>query len=166
MIKKILLAILVAFPMIAVAQSPKFGIVNTQTIIQDLPDFKEAREQIDSSSKKYEDEFKKLQEQMEKSYAEFQALAADTPESIKERRMQEIQDLDQKMQQFHATATQDIQRQQETLLAPIQEKVRQALTAVGKENNMTFIFENMMPVYTGTDVIDVTPLVRTKLGLK
>ena len=119
-----------------------------------------------SASKKYEEEFKKLQEQMEKNYAEFQALAADTPESIKERRMQDIQDLDQKMQQFHATATQDIQRQQETLLAPIQEKVRQALNAVGKENNMTFIFENVMPVYTGTDVTDVTPMVRTKLGLK
>jgi len=166
MIKKILLAILVAFPMIAAAQAPKFGVVNTQTIIQDLPDFKEAQEQVASASKKYEEEFKKLQEQMEKNYAEFQALAADTPESIKERRMQDIQDLDQKMQQFHATATQDIQRQQETLLAPIQEKVRQALNAVGKENNMTFIFENVMPVYTGTDVTDVTPMVRTKLGLK
>lgn len=166
MIKKIFVAILIALPMMAVAQAPKFGVVNTQTLIQDLPDFKEAQEQIASVSKKYEDEFSKLKESMEKTYADFQALPQDTPETIKERRIQEIQDLDQKMQQFQATATQDIQRQQETLMAPIQEKVRQALNAVGKENNMTFIFESLMPLYTGTDVTDVTPLVRAKLGLK
>ncbi len=156
MIKKILLAILVAFPMIAVAQSPKFGIVNTQTIIQDLPDFKEAREQIDSSSKKYEDEFKKLQEQMEKSYAEFQALAADTPESIKERRMQEIQDLDQKIQQFRQTASQELQKQSETLMAPIRQKVFTAIQSVGTEGGYTFIFENTVPIFSGQDVKDIT----------
>ena len=124
MMKKILLAIFVALPMLAVAQAPKFGIVNSQT------------------------------------------LAADTPESIKERRIQEIQELDQKMQQFRATASQDLQRQQEAAFAPIQEKVRQAIDAVGKENGMTFIFENVIPVYTGTDVTDVTPLVKTRLNLK
>ena len=73
---------------------------------------------------------------MEKKFGEYQALAADTPESIKERRMQEIQELDQKMQQFRATVSQDLSRQQETLMAPIQEKVRQAINTVGKENSM------------------------------
>ncbi len=158
MMKKILLAILVAFPMLAVAQSPKFGVVNSQTIIEAMPEFKAAQEQITASSKRYEDEFQKLREEAEKKYSEYQALAADTPESIKER--------DQKMQQFHSTATQDLQRQQEAAIAPIQEKVRQAIDAVGKENGMTFIFENLMPLYTGSDVTDVTPLVKTRLNIK
>ena len=38
--------------------------------------------------------------------------------------------------------------------------------AVGKEGNYTFIFEDMVPVYTGTDVIDVTDAVKAKLGVK
>lgn len=165
MIKKILLAIAIAFPMLAVAQAPKFGVVNTQSIITTMPDMKAAEEQVTASTKKYEDELKKLQEEMEKQYADFQALPADTPESIKERRLQSIQELDQKMQQFHATATQDLQRQQQTLMAPIQEKVRTAIEAVGKEQGMTFIFEAAMSLYNGTDVIDVTPMVSKKLGL-
>ncbi|HRF68259.1 MAG TPA: OmpH family outer membrane protein [Muribaculum sp.] len=166
MIKKFLLAIFVALPMLAVAQAPKFGVVNTQVIIEAMPEVKAAQEKITESSKKYEDEFKKLQEEMEKKFGEYQALAADTPESIKERRMQEIQELDQKMQQFRATVSQDLSRQQETLMAPIQEKVRQAINTVGKENSMTFIFENILPVYTGTDVQDVTAKVKAKLGLQ
>lgn len=166
MMKKILLAILIAFPMLAVAQAPKFGIVNSQAIIEAMPEFKTAQEQVATSSKRYEDEFAKLREEAEKKYTEFQGLAADTPESIKERRIQEIQELEQKMQQFHATATQDLQRQQEALIAPIRDKVSQAIDAIGKENGMTFIFENVLPSFTGSDVTDVTPMVKTKLGLK
>ena len=163
--KKILLAILIALPMLAVAQAPKFGIVNTQVIIEALPDVKAAQEKVGEASKKYEEEYKKLQDEIQKKFADYQALGTDTPESIKERRMQEIQELDQKMQQFHATATQDLQRQQETLMAPVQEKIRQAIDTVGKEGNLTFIFENMIPVYVGTDVEDVTPKVKAKLGI-
>lgn len=168
MIKKILLAIAIALPMCAVAQAPKFGIVNIQTIIEAMPEVKTAQETITAASKKYEDEFKVLQTEAEKKFTEYQALEQDaaTPQSIKERRMQELQELDQRMQQFRQTATQDLQRQQEQLMAPIQEKVRTAINAVGAENSMTFIFENIVPIYVGTDVTDITAMVKTKLGIQ
>ena len=118
-----------------------------------------------SGPSKYEEELKKLQEKIEKDFADFQALDASTPESIKERRMQDIQQQEQKMQQFHSTAMQDLQRQQAALMAPIQEKIQSAIQAVGKENNLTFIFESNVPLYVGTDVTDVTSMVRTKLGI-
>lgn len=163
--KKILLALLVAIPMFAFAQAPKFGVVNTQTIAEAMPELKAAQEQVQASTQKYEEELKKLQEKIEKDFADFQALDANTPESIKERRMQDIQQQEQKMQQFHSTAMQDLQRQQAALMAPIQEKIQSAIQAVGKENNLTFIFESNVPLYVGIDVTDVTSMVRTKLGI-
>ena len=163
--KKILLALLVAIPMFAFAHAPKFGVVNTQTIAEAMPELKAAQEQVQASTQKYEEELKKLQEKIEKDFADFQALDANTPESIKERRMQDIQQQEQKMQQFHSTAMQDLQRQQAALMAPIQEKIQSAIQAVGKENNLTFIFESNVPLYVGTDVTDVTSMVRTKLGI-
>ncbi len=166
MMKKILLAIFVALPMLAVAQAPKFGVVNTQVVMEAMPEMKSAQEQHLAASKKYEDEYAKLREEIEKKYQEFQALAEDTPESIKERRIQEIQELEQKMQQFYSTASQDLQRQQAALMAPIQEKFRQAVEAVGKESGMTFIFDNVVPLYTGGDVTDVTATVKAKLGIQ
>lgn len=168
MIKKLLLAIAVALPMCAAAQTPKFGIVEVEPIFQSLPETTAAQNQITEASKKYEDEFAKLQEEFNKKYTEFQNLTKDTttPESIKERRMQELSELDQKVQQFRATATNDLQRQQQTLMAPIQEKILTAIKAVGQENKFTFIFTNEVPAYVGTDVVDVTPLVKTKLNVK
>ncbi len=85
---------------------------------------------------------------------------------MKDRRMKDLQDLNTRMNEFRATAEQDLQRQQEQLFAPIQQKIHDAITAVGKEGGFTFIFENMVPVYTGESVIDVTDLVKAKLGVK
>lgn len=166
MIKKLLLAILIALPCTALAQ--KFGVFDTQAVLQALPELAAAQTQISEASKKYEDEFAKLNEEMNKKVTEFQTLSQDstTPESIKQRRMEEMQELDNKIQQFRNTAMQDLQRQQEQLMAPIQQKVLEAVKAVGQEGSYTFIFENSVPVYFGTTVEDVTPAVKAKLGVK
>lgn len=164
MIKKLLLAIMIAFPMSLFAQ--KFGVINTTELMQALPEVKTVSEQMEAASKKYEDEFAKLQEEFNKKFQEFQALEASTPETIKERRTQELQEIDNKIQRFRETAQQDLQRQNQQLMAPIQEKVVKAIQSVGAEGGYTFIFENVMPIYTGTDVTDVTPLVKTALGIK
>jgi outer membrane protein len=169
MFKKILLALAIAMaiPVASSAQS-KFGVVDIDPIFQALPESVEAQNKLQEASKKYEDEYKKLQEKIEKEYAEYQELSksTDTPESIKERRMQEIQELSDKIQQFRNTASQDLQRQQQQLMAPIEEKITNAIKAVGQENNFTFIFQNGSAYYTGKDVIDVSSLVKAKLGLK
>lgn len=162
MIKKLLLAIMIALPSMAFAQ--KFGIVNTASIMQDLQEVKDAQAQLESSSKKYDDEFKNLQTEMQKKYEEYQAAEKDkSPQAILDRRMSELQELDAKIQQFRQTAAQDLQRQQEQLLAPIQQKVINAINSVGAEGNYTFIFENNVPVYVGGTVVDVTTAVKGKL---
>ncbi|WP_297063588.1 OmpH family outer membrane protein [uncultured Duncaniella sp.] len=164
MIKRLLLAIMIAFPMSLFAQ--KFGVINTNELMTSLPEMKSVQEQMEAATKKYEDEFTKLQEEFNKKFQEFQALEATTPETIKERRTQELQEIDTKIQRFRETAQQDLQRQNQQLLAPIQEKVMKAIQSVGAEGKYTFIFENGMSLYTGVDVTDVTPLVKTALGIK
>ena len=164
MIKRLLLAIMIALPMSVFAQ--KFGVINTQALMETMPEMKTVQEQMEASAKKYQAEFDKLQEEFKKKYDEFQALEESTPQTIKDRRMQEMQELDAKIQQFRETALQDQQRQQQQLMAPIQEKVMKAIQSVGDEGGFTFIFENMMPVYTGKDVTDITESVKTRLGVK
>lgn len=53
MIKKILLALVIAFPTMAFAQ--KFGVITTDQLIQSLPEMKEVQTTLEASSKKYED---------------------------------------------------------------------------------------------------------------
>ena len=163
MIKKLLLAIMIALPMSVFAQ--KFAVINTQQLMESIPELKTVNEQLEAANKKYQDEFTKLQEEFQKKFEEFQGLDENTPQTIKDRRMQEMQELENKIQQFRETAVQDIQRQQQQLMAPIQEKVVKAIQAVGAEGNYTFVFENVMPLYTGTDVTDITDTVKSRLGI-
>lgn len=168
MIKRLLLAVLVALPFSAFAQ--KFGVVDLETVFQAMPETATAQTQLTDASKKYEDEFAKLREEVDKLFADYQNLQKDpsTPDAIKERRLNELQDRDQKVQQFRNTASQDLARLQEQLMAPIQQKIADAVKTVGQEGNFTFIFPNeqALLLYTGSDVTDVTPLVKTKLGIK
>ncbi|MDE6079875.1 MAG: OmpH family outer membrane protein [Duncaniella sp.] len=164
MIKKLLLAIMLAIPVSMCAQ--KFAVIDTQAIMSEMPEVKTAQEQLMASQQKYEAEFTKLQEEFGKKFEEYNSLDENTPATIRERRTTEMQELEAKINQFRQTAAEDLQRQQQQLLAPIQENVMKAVQAVGQEGAYTFIFENMVPVYVGTDVTDITPTVKTRLGIK
>lgn len=166
MFKKIViaLAIAVAFPIVASAQ--KFGTVDAQSLFAAMPETTAAESQLAESSKKYEEEYKKLQEEVDKKYQEFQGLEKTTPDAIKERRMQEIQELAQKADRFRQTASEELQRQQQQLMAPIQQKMVEAIKSVGTEGGFTFIFPVEAALFAGSDVVDATPLVRAKLGIK
>lgn len=168
MIKKILMALVVALPLCAWAQAPKFGVVDVEAILPNMAEFAEAQTKLAEASKTYESEYAKINEELQKKFAEYQELEKDpqTLQSIKERRMQDIQELDKKAQQFAQTAQQDIQRQQAQLMQPIQEKMMNAIKAVGAENGYLMIFPEGAAAYTSTDVTDVTPLVKAKLGVK
>lgn len=168
MLKKIIIALLVALPLSAAAQ--KFGTVDIDQVISAMPEVAEMQTQLTEASKKYEAEFQKLVEELNKLVTEFQAIQndANTPETIKERRMQDIQERQTKVEQFRTTATQDLQRQQEQLMAPIQAKMTEAIKAVGQEGGFSFVFpaDPGLVLYQGADVVDLTATVKAKLGIK
>ena len=117
MLKKVLAVMAVALLLPAIAAAQKFGTIDVNAIFTAMPETTAAQTQLQEVSKKYEAEYKKLEEEVNKKVQEFQALAADTPQSIKDRRQQEIQELAQKVETFQNTASQDIQRQQQQLIA-------------------------------------------------
>ena len=167
MFKKIILVLALILPMSVFAQ--KFGVVDIDAIMQAMPETAAAQEQLNEASKKYENEVQKLQEELQKLYTDFQAIQDDpnTPQTIKERRMQEIQTRAANVDNFRNTASQDLQRQHEQLMAPIQQKLLDAIKAVGQDGNFTFIMPNEgILLYTGSDVSNVTNEVKAKLGVK
>lgn len=168
MIKKILLALAVALPMCAWAQNAKFGVVDAEAIIPGMAEYAEAQRQFNEASKTFESEYAKIQEEFKSKYEEFQKVMTDstTPQTIKDRRAQEIQELNQKSEQFAQTAQQELARKQQQLMAPVQEKLINAIKAVGAEGGYTMIFPAGVAVYTAADVVDITPLVKAKLGVK
>lgn len=166
MIKKLFLVALMALPMTLAAQNFKFGTVNSVEIFNLMPEKATAEQQLEALQKQYEAEFVKMQEEFSAKYKEFVDAQETMPENIKQRRMQEIQEIQQRIQNFREVAASDLEEQQGKLMAPIQEKMSTAIKAVGEENGFTFIFDVNILMYSGAQAIDATPLVKAKLGLK
>ena len=165
MLKKLIIAIMCCLPLTMVAQSLKFGTVNTAEVLAVMPERADAEKQLQDLTKRYEDEFMKLQEDFQKKYQEVQALGDSVPETIKMRRYEELQTMDQRIQSFRQVAEQDLAKKQEELFIPIQQKLMDAINAVGSENGFTYIFDANAAYYKGVGNEDVTPLVKTKLGI-
>ena len=166
MFKKLIIAILCCLPLTIVAQTLKFGTINTGEVLTAMPERAAAEQQLQDLTKRYEDEFVKLQEDFQKKYQEVQAMGDTVPETIKMRRYEELQAMDQRIQSFRQVVEQDLAKKQEELFIPIQQKLMDAINAVGSENGFTYIFDANAAYYKGVGNEDVTPLVKAKLGIQ
>ena len=169
MFKKLIIAVLCCLPMSLMAQTTfKFGTVNSAEIIAAMPERAAAEQQLQDLSKKYEDEFVKVQEEFQNKYKELQALGDTVPETIRMRRLQEVQESQQRIESFRTMAQEDIAKKQDELVIPIQQKLMDAIKAVGEEGKFTYIFDLTYPVvlYQGVGNEDITPLVKAKLGIQ
>ena len=166
MFKKLIIAILCCLPLTMVAQTLKFGTINTGEVLTAMPERAAAEQQLQDLTKRYEDKFVKLQEDFQKKYQEVQAMGDTVPETIKMRRYEELQAMDQRIQSFRQVVEQDLAKKQEELFIPIQQKLMDAINAVGSENGFTYIFDANAAYYKGVGNEDVTPLVKAKLGIQ
>ena len=168
MFKKILLLIAVLLPMSAFAQ--KFAVVDIQAVMDAMPEVAAAQTQLEAANQQLKSELDKIQAEVQKLYNEYQTIAEDpnTPQSIKERRMSEINEKATKAEQFREQAQQDLMQQNQQLMAPIQAKMIDAIKAVGQEGGYTAVMpkDDGLFLYMGSDILDVTIAVKAKLGLK
>jgi len=107
-----------------------------------------------------------MQDEYQKKYSDYIAQQDSLTENIKLRRMQEIQDIQERINNFVQVAEQDVQKKQQELFTPIQQKVQATIKAVGDEKGYMYIIDPSVLLYIGTSGVDATPLVKSKLGLK
>ncbi len=162
--KKIIITIMLALPMLASAQ--KFGHINTQELFAQMPEVAQVKLKMDTINAQYESQLTSMQEEFQKKLQDYQSQEATMADAVKQIRQQELQEMQQRIQLFYQTAEQDIQKKQQELLAPVHEKMSKAIKAVGEREGYTYIFDSAAMVHIGTDATDATPAVKKELGIK
>lgn len=163
--KKLIVLLFMMLPLGVFAQEVKIAFVNTQEVFMAMPEVSNMEKQMAELNEKYKVELKQMQDEYTKKYSDFVAQQDSLTENIKLRRMQEIQDIQARMDNFMQVAQQDVQKKQQELLQPIQERLQKAIKDVGAEKGYTYMIDPAALLYTGTNAIDATQFVRTKLGL-
>ena len=146
----------------------KFGHVNTQEIIQAMPEYATAKAEIDKLTSQYEADLKAMQDELQKKADAFDKEQATLPENIKQRRQTELQEMYQKIQQSYQDNQQALQKASSEKMQAITAKVLDAIKAVGQAGDFVIINEINagIPYISTTLSTDVTAQVKTKLGLK
>ena len=164
--KKFILAALVALPMGVFAQ--KFAHVNSATIIQAMPEYTTAQTEMQTLTKTYEEELTRMQDELKTKAEDYQKNGANLPDAVKQRRETELQDLNQRMQEYARTSEEELQKAQQTKMQAIQKKVTDAIKEVGTAGGYVYIMDVTagIPFINETLSTDVTSQVMTKLGIK
>lgn len=167
--KKLIICAFCAFFGLTAAQAQaKFGHVNSQEIIQAMPEFNAARTEIENLTKQYDADLQQMQEELQKKGEAFEKEQATLPENIKQRRQQELQDLYQRIQQTYQDNQQALAKAQQDKMQVITTKVLDAVKTIGQEGGFVYIMETGagIPYISTTLSTDVTAQVKAKLGLK
>ena len=163
--KKLIIFLLMMLPLGVFAQESKIAIVYTQEVIQAMPEFATMQKQMADMEAKYKNEMQVMQDEYNKKYSDFVAQQDSLTENIKMRRMQELQDMEQRTQNFIQISQQDFQKKQGELFTPIQDKLKNAIKAVGDEKGYTYILDPQIVLYQGNTAVDATQFVKAKLGI-
>ena len=145
----------------------KFRHVNSQEIIQAMPEFSKARTEIEALTKQYEADLKSMYEELQKKGEAYEKEQATLPANIKERREKELAEMQQKIQQNYQDNQQALAQAQQEKMNAITTKVLDAIKAVGQAGNYIYIMDmgSGVPYISTTLSTDVTAEVKKKLGI-
>ena len=126
-----------------------------------------AEAQLNELMARYSEENTKLEKEFNQKYADYQSLEAETPKSIKARRIQEIQENQRKISSYQQMVEQDMNARRAELLNPIKARLQSVIDSVGTEGGYSLVFDvSKTPVaFKGADVVDITSAVKTRLGI-
>ncbi len=164
--KKVLVLLLMIAPLSIFAQQ-KFGYVNAPEIMQLMPEFTKAQNDIKLLEKQYSDELQHMRTELEKKGLEFEQVKDSLPENILQRRYNDIQELDARMQQYYQESIQNLQQAQQTKIAEVSKVLSDAIQAVGREGGYVCVFDlaGGVPYISETQCEDVSAKVKAKLGI-
>lgn len=151
----------------AIAQDIKLGHINTQELLVVLPQKIAADAELKKHANQLETFRTSIQDELSKKYEEYLTQRDSYTDLVKATKEKELQDLQQRLSTYEKTAQQDLRQKETELIQPIIEAVKKAIEEVGKENNFLYIFDastgNLL--FQSTESVDITPLVKAKLGI-
>lgn len=144
----------------------KMGHVNTMELMQMMPEMDSIQRQLQDYGKELEDNIATMQAEFQNKYAEFQNNQNQWSDLIKQTKAKEINDMQVRIQEFMQQAEEDYKQRTNELLAPISDKVKNAIEAVAREGKFAYILDSSnATLFAGSEANDVMSLVKKKLGL-
>lgn len=164
MLKKLFLLLLVAMPVFLVAQD-KIAYISAQEVFAKMPEYAEAQAKLTTKRETALKTAQAIEQEYQNLLEKYRNDSTEVSESILMDRTKQVQQLEERYQNFIQTSNAEFEKEQEALLTPIQQKLMNTIKDVGDENGIAYILDRAALLYVNPSATDITPKVKTKLGI-
>lgn len=123
------------------AQS-KVAHINTQELVEAMPDMKNAKSELEKLAKTYETDIQAMATELQNKIKQYDAESSSKTDEENGKRLQEVQGMEQSIRQYQAQAQQDLQKKEIELLKPITEKAKNAILKVGNSQGFDYVLDS------------------------
>jgi outer membrane protein len=151
------------------SQNLKFGHVNSDELIQAMPEFDSATAKLEKFRKELVNALDLMTVELNNKNDAYTKEAKNLTDIVKQTKEQELIDLNKRIQEFQQNAQEQLQNKQVELFQPIYTKVDKAIKDVGKENGFIYVFDvakGALLYFDETKSTNILALAKTKLGIK
>ena len=122
----------------------KYACVNTEYILQNLPDYRQAQQQLDKISAQWQKELEALYQEVERMSQSYQQEGYLLPEALKNKREQELRAKESEaksLQRKRFGPGGDLDKKRQELMRPVQDKIYNAIERIANERGYSFIMD-------------------------
>jgi outer membrane protein len=169
--KKIILTFVVVFAVVLVSNAQKYGFIDSEYIMENIPAFNAAQEQLDQLSSQYQKELESMHAEIEQMYKDFQAESVLLSEDMKRKREDVIisKEKDYKqLQRKYFGPSGDLFKKRQGLVKPIQDDIFNAVQEIATDGSYAVIFDKAggTTLFFTNPRYDLSDEVLQKLGYK
>lgn len=153
------------------AEAQKFGFVNSGSILESMPQVKEAESNLEALGKQLQAKGEKMMQDFQLKYQDLErrVQSGDITPKAQEAEAAALEEERNKIVAYDQEMQKQLSDKREALLTPILDTVKTAIDAVAKENGYSYIFDGSPGVGVilyADETTNVTSLVKTKLGIQ
>ncbi|GIV33538.1 MAG: membrane protein [Chitinophagales bacterium] len=142
--KKSIFIFLLPALLLTEAKAQRFVYVDTDYILDNIPDFHAAQKKIDDIAEEWRQEINQKYEEIEKLYKAYQAEQILMPEEVKIRKQQEIEEKEKAVRELQKQRfgfEGDLFKKKQELIKPIQDRVYNEIQKMATEKAYDFVFD-------------------------
>jgi outer membrane protein len=169
--KKVSLIIAVFLVLTGTAFAQKFAYVDTDYILENIPSYQSAQDQLDQLSGQYQKELESIHSELEQMYKDFQAESVLLSEDMKRKREDVIITREKEykeLQRKYFGPSGDLYQKRQSLVKPIQDDIYNAIQDIANDGSYAVIFDKaggVTMLFTNPRY-DLSDQVLEKLGYK
>ena len=166
--RRLAVAVLLALACAAAAAQMKIGHINSETIMQTLPEAIDAQKSIDALVAGWEADLQKMQADWKKKFDDFDKRKLILTDQVRADQERELRELDQNITDFRTKKfgqNGELFQKQNEVMNPIQNKMFHVLEEIAKDEGYDYIFDRSgeILVLYANDKYDLTQRVLQRM---